>query len=149
MKEKMEEEKKVNNVGETDSSSLNEKITFKEVFKKIYTYVVDLVKLNEDTDVDSTIMSIKKAVEFRGVNTWILAFAIIVASVGLNVNSTAVIIGAMLISPLMGPINGIGLAIGISDSELLRKSLKNLLENINPKTARKQQPNKKYITISI
>ena len=127
MKEKMEEEKKVNNVGETDSSSLNEKITFNEVFKKIYTYVVDLVKLNEDTDVDSTIMSIKKAVEFRGVNTWILAFAIIVASVGLNVNSTAVIIGAMLISPLMGPINGIGLAIGISDSELLRKSLKNLL----------------------
>lgn len=127
MKEKMEEEKKVNNVGETDSSSLNEKITFKEVFKKIYTYVVDLVKLNEDTDVDSTIMSIKTAVEFRGVNTWILAFAIIVASVGLNVNSTAVIIGAMLISPLMGPINGIGLAIGISDSELLRKSLKNLL----------------------
>ena len=97
----MEEEKKVNNVGETDSSSLNEKITFKEVFKKIYTYVVDLVKLNEDTDVDSTIMSIKKAVEFRGVNTWILAFAIIVASVGLNVNSTAVIIGAMLISPLI------------------------------------------------
>ncbi len=95
--------------------------------KKIYQYIVDLARLNDDTDIDSTINSIKKAVEFRGVNLWILAFAIIVASVGLNVNSTAVIIGAMLISPLMGPINGIGLAIGISDSELLRKSLKNLL----------------------
>jgi len=82
--------------------------------KKIYQYIVDLARLNDDTDIDSTINSIKKAVEFRGVNLWILAFAIIVASVGLNVNSTAVIIGAMLISPLMGPINGIGLAIGIS-----------------------------------
>ncbi len=96
-------------------------------FKKIYQYLIDLAKLNDDTDIESTINSIKKAVEFRGVNLWILAFAVIVASVGLNVNSTAVIIGAMLISPLMGPINGIGLAIGISDSELLRKSLKNLL----------------------
>ena len=95
--------------------------------KKIYQYLADLARLNDDTDIESTLNSIKKAVEFRGVNLWILAFAVIVASVGLNVNSTAVIIGAMLISPLMGPINGIGLAIGISDSELLRKSLKNLL----------------------
>lgn len=127
MKEKREEEKTRNEPMQTNSSTSNEQITLKNVFKKLYTYVIDLAKLNEDTDVASTILSIKKAVEFRGVNIWILAFAIIVASVGLNVNSTAVIIGAMLISPLMGPINGIGLAIGISDSELLRKSLKNLL----------------------
>ena len=73
-----------------------------------------------------TIDYIKKNVEFRGANLWILIFAIFVASVGLNVNSTAVIIGAMLISPLMGPIMGIGLAAGINDFELLKKSMKNL-----------------------
>lgn len=73
-----------------------------------------------------TIEYIKKNVEFKGANLWILIFAIIVASVGLNVNSTAVIIGAMLISPLMGPIMGIGLAAGINDFDLLKKSLKNL-----------------------
>lgn len=73
-----------------------------------------------------TIDYIKKNVEFKGANLWILIFAIFVASVGLNVNSTAVIIGAMLISPLMGPIMGIGLAAGINDFELLQKSLKNL-----------------------
>jgi uncharacterized hydrophobic protein (TIGR00271 family) len=64
---------------------------------------------------------------FRGSNLWILACAIIVASVGLNVNSTAVIIGAMLISPLMGPIVGAGFALGTYDFELLKKSVKNLL----------------------
>ncbi|UJP63346.1 TIGR00341 family protein [Mongoliitalea daihaiensis] len=73
-----------------------------------------------------TIDYIKKNIEFRGANLWILIFAIFVASVGLNVNSTAVIIGAMLISPLMGPIMGIGMAAGINDFELLQKSFKNL-----------------------
>ncbi len=70
---------------------------------------------------------ISKGVVFRGTNLWILIFAIIIASVGLNMNSTAVIIGAMLISPLMGPINGIGYSIATYDFELLRKSLKNFL----------------------
>ena len=64
---------------------------------------------------------------FRGANLWILACAIVVASVGLNVNSTAVIIGAMLISPLMGPIVGAGFALGTYDFTLLKKSGKNLL----------------------
>ena len=73
-----------------------------------------------------TIDYIKKNIEFKGANLWILIFAIFVASVGLNVNSTAVIIGAMLISPLMGPIMGIGMAAGINDFELLKRSLKNL-----------------------
>jgi uncharacterized hydrophobic protein (TIGR00271 family) len=73
-----------------------------------------------------TIDYIRKSVEFKGANLWILIFAIFVASVGLNVNSTAVIIGAMLISPLMGPIMGIGMAAGINDFELLQKSFKNL-----------------------
>lgn len=86
-----------------------------------------IANLHEDSDVDATIAGIRKDIEFRGANLWVLAFAIIVASVGLNVNSTAVIIGAMLISPLMGPISGIGLAIGTNDFELLRKSLNNLV----------------------
>lgn len=66
-------------------------------------------------------------ISFRGANAWILACAIVIASVGLNVNSTAVIIGAMLISPLMGPIVGAGFALGTFDFPLLKKSLKNLL----------------------
>lgn len=74
----------------------------------------------------ATIEYIRKNVEFKGANLWILIFAIFVASVGLNVNSTAVIIGAMLISPLMGPIMGIGMAAGINDFELLKRSLRNL-----------------------
>lgn len=73
------------------------------------------------------IENIRRGVEFRGVNLWILMFAIVIASVGLNVNSTAVIIGAMLVSPLMGPIMGIGLSLGINDFELLKKSFKNFL----------------------
>jgi uncharacterized hydrophobic protein (TIGR00271 family) len=68
---------------------------------------------------------IKKNIVFKGTNLWILIFAIIVASVGLNMNSTAVIIGAMLISPLMGPINGMGYSIATYDFELFRKSIKN------------------------
>lgn len=62
---------------------------------------------------------------FKGTNLWILMFAIVVASVGLNVNSTAVIIGAMLISPLMGPINGMGYSIAVQDYDLFRRTLKN------------------------
>lgn len=74
-----------------------------------------------------TIESVEKNVSFKGANGWILAFAIMIASIGLNTNSTAVIIGAMLISPLMGPIMGAGMALGINDFELLKRSLKNLL----------------------
>lgn len=65
-------------------------------------------------------------ISFRGANLWILACAILIASIGLNVNSTAVIIGAMLISPLMGPIVGIGFALATYDIDLLRRSAKNL-----------------------
>ncbi len=71
------------------------------------------------------IENISKGVEFRGTNLWILIFATFVASLGLNVNSAAVIIGAMLISPLMGPIMGIGLSLGINNFELMKRSLRN------------------------
>lgn len=69
--------------------------------------------------------TIESGIVFKGTNLWILAFAIIIASVGLNTNSTAVIIGAMLISPLMGPINGMGYSIATYDFVLLRRSVKN------------------------
>ena len=83
--------------------------------------------LHEHMDTVDAAERIKKAIWFRGPNVYILAFSIIIASVGLNVNSTAVIIGAMLISPLMGPIIGVGMALGTNDTLLLRDSLRNLL----------------------
>ena len=86
-----------------------------------------LLDFREDKAGDvATIESLKGDVEFRGTKLWILICAILVASIGLNVNSTAVIIGAMLISPLMGPIIGFGLGFGIADLDLVRKSLRNL-----------------------
>ena len=82
---------------------------------------------NGEQDKKKVLKNIISNISFRGSNIWILAFAILIASVGLNVNSTAVIIGAMLISPLMGPIVGAGFSLGIYDFELLKKSVKNLL----------------------
>ncbi|QQT26172.1 DUF389 domain-containing protein [Sphingobacterium spiritivorum] len=76
---------------------------------------------------EKVLENVTSNISFRGSNLWILACAIVIASVGLNVNSTAVIIGAMLISPLMGPIVGAGFALGTYDFALLKKSLKNLL----------------------
>lgn len=77
----------------------------------------------EAAEIDQTV---RGGVEFRGTNLWVLIFAIFIASIGLNINSTAVIIGAMLISPLMGPIMGLGYGAGINDSALMRSSLFNL-----------------------
>ena len=76
---------------------------------------------------EKVLANVKSSLVFSGANVWILACAIMIASVGLNVNSTAVVIGAMLISPLMGPIVGAGFALAMFDFELLRKSLKNLV----------------------
>ena len=79
----------------------------------------------EKEDELETIESIRKGIEFKGTNLWVLIFATFVASLGLNTNSTAVIIGAMLISPLMGPIMGFGLGLGISDFDLIKRSFRN------------------------
>ena len=73
------------------------------------------------------IKQVTNGINFQGSNLWILIFAVFIASLGLNVNSTAVIIGAMLISPLMGPIIGMGLALGIADLDLFKQSIKNYL----------------------
>lgn len=80
-----------------------------------------------EEDKNKVLEDVKSGISFRGSNLWVLACAIVVASVGLNVNSTAVIIGAMLISPLMGPIVGAGFSLGTYDFVLLRKSIKNLI----------------------
>lgn len=80
---------------------------------------------SEVDDFDKIHQNIEKDIIFKGTNLWILMFAIIIASVGLNMNSTAVIIGAMLISPLMGPINGMGYSIATYNFPLFRKAIKN------------------------
>ena len=90
--------------------------------------IFDFINLhNGEEKREKVLETIKSNISFRGSNLWILACAIVIASVGLNVNSTAVIIGAMLISPLMGPIVGTGFALAIYDFDLLKKSGRNLL----------------------
>jgi len=96
-------------------------------YRKFRQFLNVRFSLTDDKDDDAVIVDrLKKEVQFMGTNLWTLIFAIFIASIGLNVNSTAVIIGAMLISPLMGPIMGIGLAVAINDFELLKKAGKNL-----------------------
>ena len=103
---------------------VNKKLRLIALLREI---IHDRFNLEEDkASEDEIIENVKKGIEFKGMNLWVLIFAIFIASIGLNVNSTAVIIGAMLISPLMGPIMGIGLGIGINDFELIKKSYKNL-----------------------
>lgn len=95
-------------------------------FQAIAKYIQDHFNLRPELDdFDRVHESFLKESVFKGTNLWILIFAIIIASVGLNMNSTAVIIGAMLISPLMGPINGIGYSLATYDFDLLRKAIKN------------------------
>lgn len=95
--------------------------------QKLLEFIHERFDLSLDSeDYNKTIESIKAGVPFRGTNLWVLIFAIFVASIGLNTNSTAVIIGAMLISPLMGPIMGVGLGLGIYDFALVKKALYNL-----------------------
>lgn len=98
-------------------------MNFNDLKRIVHSYF----NLNEDKQANSEIIaSITSGTQFKGTNLWILVCAILIASLGLNMNSTAVIIGAMLISPLMGPIMGIGLGVGIRDNNLIRSSLKNL-----------------------
>ncbi|MDG1394599.1 MAG: DUF389 domain-containing protein [Flavobacteriaceae bacterium] len=89
-------------------------------------FLIELLDFRHDTDRDATVAAIKADIPFKGATAWILICSIFVASIGLNANSTAVVIGAMLISPLMGPILGIGMSIAINDIDTLRKSLINL-----------------------
>lgn len=98
----------------------------KGLWEKIKSFLYELLDFKHDTDQEATISAIKNDISIKGATTWILICSIFVASIGLNANSTAVVIGAMLISPLMGPILGVGLSIAINDVDTLRKSLINL-----------------------
>ena len=98
----------------------------KGLWASLKIFIVELLDFRHDTDREATVAAIKADIPFKGATAWILICSIFVASVGLNANSTAVVIGAMLISPLMGPILGIGLSIAINDIDTLRKSLINL-----------------------
>ena len=96
------------------------------LFKSFKEYVGSIINISDHIDVVAAERNIRNSIFFRGPNAWILAVAIIIASVGLNVNSIPVVIGAMLISPLMGPIFGLGLGLGVSDIDLMKSSGKNL-----------------------
>ncbi len=100
-----------------------EKDAVNKSIKAFFTRMLDIRQEQENEQ--ETIESIKKGVEFKGTNLWVLIFATFIAALGLNTNSTAVIIGAMLISPLMGPIMGFGLGLGIADFDLIKRSFRN------------------------
>ncbi len=98
-----------------------------KLFSRLGVLLRETTRLVDYIDTSAAEKSIRSNIYFRGPNAWILAIATIIASVGLNVNSIPVIIGAMLISPLMGPIFGVGLGLGINDIQLVKSSGKNLL----------------------
>ena len=100
----------------------------KEVKRAVVDFLRDRFDLRDDQAYEGeTMEAVRRDVQFRGANLWILLFAILICSIGLNVNSPAVVIGAMLISPLMGPILGIGVGVAVYDFDLLLTALKNLL----------------------
>ncbi len=103
-----------------------QRISFASLKRYVVLFFKDILAI-EGVDYQATIEGVKEDMVFRGHKAWILVFSILIASIGLNENSTAVIIGAMLISPLMGPIVAIGLSIGTYDFETFKRGLKNLL----------------------
>ncbi|MFK8060743.1 MAG: DUF389 domain-containing protein [Polaribacter sp.] len=110
-----------------DKSEKNSQNTTKGlIFLNLKKFLIDLFDFRDDTDHEATLEAIKADIPFKGATAWILIFAVFVASIGLNANSTAVVIGAMLISPLMGPILGLGASFALNDIETLKKSLINL-----------------------
>lgn len=98
---------------------------FKGFFQSLKEYIPQLLSIRRDTDKEATAKTIREGVSIKGQTAWILVFSILIASIGLNVSSTAVVIGAMLISPLMGPILGIGFSIGVNDVDTLKASVIN------------------------
>lgn len=104
----------------------NVKADAKGLFTNIKLFLIELFDFRHDTDHEATLEAIKADIPFKGATAWILIFAVFVASIGLNADSTAVVIGAMLISPLMGPILGIGMSFALNDIETFKKSLINL-----------------------
>ncbi len=119
-------EEEINKGNSTEQSKVEIKRGALGLFLSIKNFLQELLDFREDTDREATVEAIKNDIHFKGATAWILVCSIFVASIGLNANSTAVVIGAMLISPLMGPILGIGMSIAINDVDTLRRSLINL-----------------------
>lgn len=116
----------INSAEDNNNTNKDLKFSFLRFFVNLLEYLKEAINIRDGVDVEGSVEAIRKDIDFKGVNIWILGASIVIASVGLNVNSTAVIIGAMLISPLMGPIVGVGLAIGINNIMMLKRSLKSL-----------------------
>ena len=98
----------------------------KGLFLSLKIFLFELLDFRHDTDREATISAIKADISIKGATAWILICSIFVCSIGLNADSTAVVIGAMLISPLMGPILGVGLSVATNDIDTLKKSMINL-----------------------
>ena len=112
-------------MGEAKNANNSMRHSLLRLMVKFKEFVETTMNLAEDANIEGAMETIKKDMVFRGHNVWILICSILVASIGLNLNSAAVIIGAMLISPLMGPILAIGMAIGTNDWDLLKRGWKN------------------------
>ncbi|PQJ33082.1 hypothetical protein BST92_14645 [Nonlabens arenilitoris] len=122
----MESQESQNSQTEIDNSLEVNQQKISGIWDNIMAFLHELLDIRKDSDRDETIESVRKDISFQGHNAWILIFSIFIASIGLNADSTAVVIGAMLISPLMGPIVGMGLGTAINDDTMLRRSLINL-----------------------
>lgn len=124
------EKEQIKPVSEKEQVQFKSKIEFKHdllvLYHSVKKFLDNILSIREGTDIQGTITGIQKDMVFKGPTVWILIASIFIASIGLNVNSTAVVIGAMLISPLMGPILGVGLSVGTNDWVMLKKSLINL-----------------------
>jgi uncharacterized hydrophobic protein (TIGR00271 family) len=120
----MEQEKQEQSSAE-EKSKLSFDVRVLRILAALRDFARSTMNLGDDMDLEGTIETIKKDMVFRGYVVWVLICSIFIASIGLNLNSTAVVIGAMLISPLMGPILAIGLAVGTNDWDMLKRALKN------------------------
>lgn len=118
-KENLEQDKKLKHQKEEVHKE------FKGFFQSLKDYLPELLNIKKGTDKEATAKIIKEGISMKGHTAWILVFSILIASIGLNISSTAVVIGAMLISPLMGPILGIGFSIGVNDVDTLKASVIN------------------------
>ena len=110
---------------ETNAAEAEVKQEAKGFLKSLLRFMSNLLSIRKDTDYRATIQAIQDDISFRGATAWVLICSIFLASIGLNANSTAVVIGAMLIAPLMGPVLGVGVSLAINDLATLRRSLVN------------------------
>lgn len=124
---KTEEQKDKEEQKETEEIKKRMGNSFTAFFSNLYALLVDILDIRTGSNVEKTNEAILADIKFKGANVWALIASIIIASIGLNINSTAVVIGAMLISPLMGPIIGAGWSVAVNDIEALKKSAKNFM----------------------